>query len=459
MKKFCVLLLFALTLGNTFLSAQNIIGSWQGELSVQGTKLPLVFNIKRVNDSLNVTMDSPMQKTKNIPTTYSKFENNQLSIKAIQLMLQYHGQLINDSVFEGTFIQGGTSFPLKLTRGTFLLNPPQEPQPPFPYNSEDVVFENKKEGFELAGTFSYPREGQNFPAVILITGSGPQNRDEEILGHKPFLIISDYLTRKGIAVLRFDDRGVGQSKGDITSATTKDLSVDVRSAFEYLKTREEVDPTRIGLLGHSEGGCIAFMLAAEYDDVSFIVSMAGGAIRGDSLLKEQRYLIGITSGQNRETLQANEQLILAAMDYSKNKNQQEISEELDAFIDSSIMPLVATFLNNDGLSKGVLKREVLKILSPWMQYFMKYDPSVDIRKIKCPIFALNGNKDLQVKSSSNLSSIKSNAPHAVVKEYENLNHLFQTCNTGLPSEYGNIEETIAPQVLKDISDWINQTVK
>ncbi len=459
MKKIYFILLLILMSNTICLMSQNIVGSWSGELSVQGAKLPIVFNVKSVNDSLVVTMDSPMQGAKNIPTTYAKFENNQLSIKAIQLILQYEGVLLNDTVIDGNFTQGGASLPLKLTKGAVKLKRPQEPLPPFSYNSEDIVFNNVVEGFELAGTLTFPHGDTAFPSVVLISGSGSQNRNEELFEHKPFLVLADYLTKNGIAVLRFDDRGVGQSKGKATNATTKDLSTDARSAMQYLKTRKEIDVNKIGLIGHSEGGCIAFMLAAESCDVSFIVSMAGGAIKGDSLLKEQRYMMGIASSQDVNIISKNEELITQVEGFIEGKTQPEILNEIDRFIDSSLMPIASTMMSINSSTKDMLKREVLKLTSPWMRYFMSYDPVNDLRKIKCPVFAINGSKDLQVKASSNLSSIKENVPHAIVKEYEGLNHLFQTCNTGLINEYGEIEETVSPQVLKDISDWINQVVK
>lgn len=453
MKRIFTFLFFVLAMLCSFACAQDINGAWNGELNIQGNKLPIVFNLKLSEDSLVATMDSPMQGSRGIPTDSATFEDGALKIKINKLHLEYEGIVKSDTLIEGIFKQGMMTIPLNLIKGELVLLRPQEPKPPYPYNSEEVYFENKKEGFKLAGTFTFPKDKNKYPTVVLITGSGQQDRNEEILGHKPFLVLADYFTRNGVAVLRFDDRGFGKSAGNTKDATSKDFAIDVRAAMDYLKTRCEVDINNVGLLGHSEGGMIAFMLASEYDDVAFVVSMAGPGMRGDIVLGEQQKRIIEASGMSVEFYEKNKKLIYKIEEFGKGKSIKEIDEQLDEFIKNELSDMGIPLP-----SRKALLNQIEGYLSPWMQFFLKYDPTEDLRKIKCPILALNGSKDLQIIASSNLLAIKKNAPHVEVKEYENLNHLFQNCQTGLMDEYGEIEETISSVVLEDITSWILKTV-
>jgi len=336
----------------------------------------------------------------------------------------------------------------------------QEPKPPYPYHSEDLTFENKTAGITLAGTLTMPASGKKFTAVILITGSGAQNRDEEIMGHKPFLVIADYLTRRGIAVLRYDDRGTALSTGKFSTATTADFATDAESAVAYLKTRKEINPRKIGLMGHSEGGIIAPMVAARSKDVAFIVMLAGTGLRGDEILLLQSELIARASALSEEKIAKSKNL--NSLIYNKIANSKEAITLQEA---TDIMTTLRNDLDEftpEGMTTDdFIKISVAQMTSPWMQYFLRYDPTPALEQVKCPVLAVNGSKDLQVPAKENLSAIsatlkKGGNKKVTVKEYPNLNHLFQECATGLPAEYAFIEQTFSPEVLKDLGDWITK---
>ena len=282
MKKFFLLILGFFCLNTVF--AQEITGDWNGVLSIQGMKLRLVFHVTKTDAGFTAAMDSPDQGAKGIPMTSAKFENNVLTLEHTAAKIVFSGTLDKMGFVTGNFVQGGMTFPLMLTKKEVVIEKPKRPQDPvkpYPYNSEDITFVNNKDSITLAGTFTYPTGKGKFPVVVLITGSGAQNRDEELMGHKPFLVLSDYLTRNGIAVLRYDDRGSYASKGNFAKATTADFARDVEAAVQYLKTRKEVNSKKIGLIGHSEGGLIAPIVAAGNKDVNFIVMMAGPGISGE----------------------------------------------------------------------------------------------------------------------------------------------------------------------------------
>ena len=319
---------------------------------------------------------------------------------------------MKDGKLDGTFTQNGMSLPLVLTKGVSEVNRPQTPQPPFPYQTEEVTFRNEKDGATLAGTLTWPvgydPKSKKKPLVALfVTGSGQENRDEEVFEHKPFLVIADYLARQGIATLRYDDRATGASTGgDVRNATSEDFACDAAAGLEYLRNRKTFDKT--GIIGHSEGGLIAFMLGAQ-GKTDFVVSLAGPGVKGDTLLAAQNNRLLMLSGMP------------ATMTVEKLRSQQEVQQ------------------------------------SPWIKWFIDYDPSADIAAIRCPVFALNGSYDCQVISSQNLSAIERMLPKSkknLIKEYPGLNHLFQHCTTGIVNEYRQIEETISPEVLSDIATWI-----
>jgi len=460
MKKAALFLLTVLTTLSMY--GQDITGQWNGSLTVQGTQLRLVFNISKSDKGYTSTMDSPDQGAKGIPVTSTTFENSTLKLEVTNAGITYTGELKDNSII-GTFKQGGQSFPMNLSREKIekkAIIRPQEPIKPYPYYSEEITFENTKDKITLAGTLTLPKKEGNFPVVILITGSGPQNRDEELLGHKPFLVLSDHLTKNGIAVLRYDDRGTAESKGDFKTATSLDFASDVESAIKYLKTRKEINKKKIGLIGHSEGGIIAPMVVAKSKDISFIVLLAGTGIPGDQLLLLQKELIEKASGVSDEKLQKGLAFNKGAFDIvTKSTNSETLKTDLTAYI-KQILKDTPESERPAGMSEDdFVKLQVDQLTSPWMQYFIKYNPAIILEKVKCPVLALNGEKDLQVPSKVNLEAIKKGLEKGgnkkvTIKELPNLNHLFQECKTGSPEEYAKIEQTFSPTALTEITNWI-----
>ena len=454
-----VLVLFVI-LTNLSIYAQDISGTWNGILKVQGIQLRLVFNITQTEKGYSSTMDSPDQGAKGIPVTSTNYENSILKLEVSNAEIKYEGTLDKEGAFNGTFKQGGQSFPLILTKKKIekeIVVRPQEPIKPYPYYSEEVKFENKKDKIKLAGTLTLPEKNGKFPAVILITGSGPQNRDEELLDHKPFLVLSDFLTKNGIAVLRFDDRGTAKSTGDFKNATTFDFATDVEYAIEYLQKRKEINKDKIGLIGHSEGGIIAPIIASENKDIDFIVLMAGSTLRGDKLLLLQKYKIETQMGINKQVVESNQQIFAGAYEIILNENIEK-----EVLYDT----LSHYFISKYGKALPENQKDALinQLTSTWMINFIRLDPVVYLEKVSCPILAINGNKDLQVPSKENLEVIenifrKSENTKVKIKELEGLNHLFQECETGATSEYATIEQTISPIALKEILNWINIQVK
>lgn len=471
MRIFSILLIVLLS--SITIVAQDITGQWNGVLKVQGTQLRVVFNVTADNGELKSTMDSPDQRAKGIPTTATTFENSTLKITIINAGIEYTGTLGDDNIIVGAFKQAGQSFPMNLTRGAIekeaiekeVIARPQEPRKPYPYYSEDITFENKEAGITLAGTLTLPKENGLFPVVILISGSGPQNRDEELLGHKPFLVLSDFLTRNGIAVLRYDDRGTAQSEGDFKAATSADFATDVESAIEYLKTRKEIDKKQIGLIGHSEGGIIAPMVANKSKDVAFIVLLAGTGLPGDQILLSQQRLIGKASGVRDELLQENELINKKAFDVVKKSNSlEQLEDDLTNLLNKFLVDNPITDIPQGMSSDDFVKLQITQVVNPWMQYFIKYDPSLALEKVKCPVLALGGEKDLQVPSKENLEAIKialakGGNKKVTIKELPNLNHLFQESITGTPNEYATIEQTFSPIALNEILKWIKAQTK
>jgi uncharacterized protein len=341
---------------------------------------------------------------------------------------------------------------------------PQEPTKPYSYYSEEVTFRNTEANITLAGTLTLPAKEGNYPAAILISGSGPQNRDEELAGHKPFLVISDFLTKNGIAVLRFDDRGFGLSSGDFKSATTLDFATDVESAIAYLKTRKEIHKAKIGLVGHSEGGLVAPMVAAKSKDVNFIVLLAGPGMKGDKGLILQQELIqramGIPEASIQQSKKVNEEVSAIILN---STNTQRLKADLTQYTKENFehMP---TYLKPANLTKELfIVAQINRISTPGFQYLVKYDPAPALAKVTCPVLALNGEKDLQVPPKEHLTAIgkalkQGGNPNVTIKELPNLNHLFQECQTGSPTEYAAIEQTFSPMALAEISNWILKQV-
>lgn len=449
---------------STVAVAQDIVGSWNGVLDAGPAKLNVVFHIKA---DKTATMDSPDQGAMDIPATVRYLASDSICVEIEALKVVYSGKLAGDGI-KGVFSQMGYSFPLDLKRGELALNRPQMPQPPFPYGMKEVTFENNGTdpfsgkqtaagSARLNGTLTLP---QNFrkgmPVVLMVTGSGQQNRDEELMGHKPFLVIADCLARHGVATLRYDDRGVGKSTGDYSKATTYDNMLDALAGIDFLRGTKEFGP--VGILGHSEGGCIAAMLAAR-GKADFIVSLAGPVLPGDSILLRQNRDILLASGILGEKDADKYNVALGRMiDYIRSGNKNRFSTP------ESVVAMLTLDLNLNDMLKKMLSETYKTMDDPWMTYFLSYNPAADFSKVKCPAMLLFGEKDVQVNAAANAKAAETlvkgdSRLGRNVKIYPGLNHLFQPSASGLPMEYGKIETTVSETVLSDIAQWITGVTK
>lgn len=450
---------------SSLLFAQDISGSWTGLIDVQGSKLPLIFHFTKADQGYTATMDSPNQGAKGIVLNDVAFSDQNLSLAFSAAAIKYTGTWINDNEIRGTFEQGTFSTPLSLTKGVVEIKRSQEPAKPYPYYTENVQFLNKKENISLGGTLSLPKKEGKFPAVILISGSGQQDRNSEILGHKPFLVIADYLTRNGIAVLRYDDRGVGESKGDPSLSTSANFAEDARAAVEYLRTRKEINTKKIGIIGHSEGGMIAPMIAANDKNIAFLVLLAGPGVSGDALLIEQNYEIGKLTGMSEESLESAKLTNQTIYDILKlNEDLTSVKTKLAAYFQTNVEKIPESERPSQEEIDKTLKDEVNGIATPWLRYFITYNPKENLQKVKCPVLVLNGEKDIQVPAKSNTAGIaealKSGGNNKVTTQiFPNLNHLFQHCTTCKVEEYSLLDETFSPEVLKTMSDWVTQQTR
>ncbi len=447
-----------------FAQTAAIEGNWLGAIETSGIKLRLVLKVtKSSNGSFAAKLDSIDQGANDLEVDTFSQQDRIVRFDAKKYGISYEGTLNGKGEeISGTFKQGPASLPLIFKRSTSAVkvNRPQDPQKPYLYDEEEVAYENKKDQVKLAGTLTLPRTAEKHPAVILITGSGAQDRNETILGHRPFLVLADYLTKRGIAVLRVDDRGVGGSSMGLPTATSENFAVDVLAGIEYLKTRKEINPRQIGLIGHSEGGIIAPMVAVRSKDVAFIVLMAGTGQTGEDVLYTQSALIQKAGGASTEVTSQNTvalKNIFAVMkaEPDNKRAEQQIRERLEKQMSELNEEQRKIFAS----IKATAESQIQMSLSPWFRYFITYNPRLTLEKVKIPVLAINGENDLQVSSKENLKIIaaalkKSGNKDYTIKSFPKLNHLFQTSETGSPGEYGTIEETIAPQVLETIADWI-----
>lgn len=431
-------------------SQAQIEGYWKGEIDLGVQKLETAFDIKAVENGYAATFDVPAQGAFDIPVDEVSFQNGQLQLKMNAMDASYSGTL-KDSGIEGNFTQRGMTFPLNLAKAEKKEQKkvrPQDPQPPFHYQIEEVTFVNEKEGNTLAGTLTIPEGEGPFPAMVLVSGSGQQNRDEELMNHRPFWVIADYCARHGIAVLRYDDRGVGGSDGEVKNATSMDFSYDAEAAFDYLRNRKEINATKVGILGHSEGGVINFMVSARRPEVAFLVSLAGPSVNGIEVLKEQQAAILRASGMSEEMVQFNGKANAQMFDIIETSNDRAEADTL-----------LRQLLKGWGYNEELTEQTVGQMASPWMYYFLRYDPTDAIVKTNCPALLLNGTKDLQVIASQNLPGYEKiiaeyGKTNLSLRELPDLNHLFQHCETGSPNEYFEIEETISPEVLEMIVGFV-----
>jgi pimeloyl-ACP methyl ester carboxylesterase len=452
------------TRGDAIPASPALEGNWQGTLDAMGTKLRIVFRVSGNPDgSLKAVLDSPDQGAKDIPVSETETRGDSIIFRVAAVMGVYEGLVQQDGKsVQGTWKQGGMSFPLALCKTDQVptVNRPQEPKPPFPYRQEEVVFRNAKAGIELAGTLTLPEKGGPFAAVVMITGSGPEDRDETVFGHRPFLILSDYLTRRGFAVLRYDDRGVGKSKGDFGSATTEDFASDALAAVEFLKERKDIDPKKIGLAGHSEGAIVAPMVADESKNVAFVVLLASPGMTGEQLLILQGAAINKANGVDEKTNIKSEAIQKRLFsELMQEKDNAKAETKLREILKEAVEGMSAEEKARIGYNEEAINLQIKQLLSPWFRFFLAYDPSVNLSKLKCPVLALWGEKDTQVPPMENLPLVqaalkKAGNGKAVLKVLPGVNHLFQTAGTGSPSEYSKIEETFSPAALSVIGDWI-----
>ncbi len=443
-----------------FKGAQEI---WEGTLKAGAVEVRLVIHLYRQNDgSYAGTLNSPDQGASGIVFDDVQIKKDTIRLAMNSPKLTFEGKRDKDGRLVGDFTQAGHSFPLRLKKVAKVHQSrrPQLPKKPYPYDEIEVAYENKKGGGKLAGTLTVPRSRGPFPAVLLITGSGPQDRDETIFGHKPFLVLADYLTRRGIAVLRVDDRGVGGSTGNTRDATTADFADDVQAGVDFLKGRREINAAQIGLIGHSEGGIIAPLVASRSHGIAFIVMLAGTGLRGEQVLYDQGAAILKATGADAATL-ARQKAIQERMFAVVRKEKDNAAAEKK--IKAAIQELTATLDKKEKkemtAAMPALEGQTKMLLTPWFRYFLQYDPRPALRKVTCPVLALNGEKDLQVDARVNLKAIAGALKEGgnkdfTTRELPGLNHLFQTCKTGAVSEYGAIEETFAPAALETIGDWI-----
>ncbi len=451
MSKFFTTILFLCCSVTVF--SQEISGNWIGEINITGNKLGFSFNIIKIENGFETTMDIPLQGLKDVKAEQTSFEKSTLSFTYPQFQLRYEGNLNDDGEIIGMLTQAGQSIPLNLKRGVLSLNRPQEPKPPFDYFSEEIEFQTK-DNLKLSGTLTLPRKNKEFPIVIIISGSGPQNRDGEMFGHKPYWVLADHLTKNGIGVLRFDERGVGESQGNFEEATIATFTSDIESAIKYLQDKKDINTNQLGLIGHSLGGIIAPKIASKNKDIAFIVLMAAPGVNGDQLMLSQKATYEKGLGLNEIQIAQGQELVKGAYDIIINykSDAQQLRDTIYNFYVHKYQSL---------LSKEQREAIVEQLTSNEMIGLIRTEPSTYLQEVNCPTLAINGAKDFQVLPEENLNAIEiaiKKGGNEMVKTVvlENLNHLFQESNTGLLAEYSEIEQTMSPIALELITNWIKE---
>ena len=457
--KQAILLLTTAWMFSVASNAQEVATSnnWSGKLTIGQKTLYLGFEFKTQPDGKQIcTMETPDQGVKEIPVELKKNNSDSLSLIIPILKATYKGHKTSSHCIEGEFNKNGITLPLTLKSKKIELRRPQTPIGPFAYRTKEVVFKNNAESAELSGTLTYPNNFEAYkngtvPVVLMVTGSGNQNRDEEIFGHKPFLVIADFFAKNGIATLRYDDRGVGKSIGTTKGMTTEYIYADAEAGVAYLRSLKQFG--KIGVLGHSEGGTIAFMMGAN-KSVDFLISCAGGAANGIDIIVGQNEAAMKQQGVPQK--QINDYTAALRIIYKDRISRKKIENE-SKYIEDLCQA-------NGFILPEIFKSYLIKCISfagEWLTWFLAYNPEHAIRKIKCPVMALNGDLDLQVLSEDNLPIIKDNLPpnkNNLIKKYDSLNHLFQHCTAATALNYGSIEETFSEEVLNDMVNWIH-TVK
>ena len=436
---------------------EKAIGNWSGIINLPTGKLEMIFKISGdESGQLDSKLDVPVQGAKDLPVAETRISGDSLFLNVAMIPGKYEGKFNSDSTIDGNWKQSGMTLPLSLKKTNVIteLKRPQTPKAPFPYLVKEVEYVNPKSGLKLAGTLTLPENAKNCPAVVLISGSGAQDRDETIYEHKPFLVIADYLTRHGIAALRVDDRGVGGSEGNTPNATSEDFASDVEAGVNFLKTVKEINPKQIGLIGHSEGGLIAPIVATQSKNIAFIILLAGPGITGEQIIYAQVEMLNKAYGLNDEQVKQKLKVQKAVFDILLNqKDTSDNTEQLQQIISNGM------FSTLNATQKNAIDTQIKTLKTPWYQFFLRYNPYQTLIKVNCPVLALDGTKDLQVPADENLEAIenalkKGGNRNFKTMKLEGLNHLFQHCETGSPVEYQQIEETFSPEVLEIINNWI-----
>jgi len=438
----------------------NIEGIWKGPLKIGQSEQGLIVYLSRDSGgTMKATIDSPDEGIKGIAVKDVKYEKDVLILE-IEPSKNYKGKLSKDgSRIEGKLTTSRMQVPLTLERAdeAHPSTRPQDPPKPYPYIAEDVYFTNKEAKVTFAGTLTIPKGKGPFPSALLISGTGQHDRNSAMMDHRPFLVLADHLTCMGIAVLRYDDRGTGYSTGLFSKATTKDFAEDAIAGITYLRSRTEIDHDLIGLVGHSEGSVVAAMVAARLQNIAYVVMLSGMGISGDMTLIRQTEAIAKASGIDEEIIGANISLQKKIYAVLKNSsNHQTLEKKLHNIYLSQVSAL------GQGINEEMelqIQEHISQVTSPWFLYFVKYDPQADLARVKCPIFILFGEKDLQTPPQFHIPPIKQSfrpngTSQTTVKIMPGLNHLFQNAETGLVSEYNKISETISPSVLQLIGEWI-----
>ena len=442
---------------------EGFAGIWQGSLRPNGMELRLLVKLIAEGDNLTGTLSSLDQDAHDIPVTRAKQKDHALQIEIKAIHASFRGELSADgSEVVGKWRQGSDSMPLTLMRlqNSPDLSRPQDPAKPYPYLEQEVLIENREAGVTLAGTLTSPAAPGPHPAVVLISGSGPQDRDEAIMGHRPFLVLADRLTRAGITVLRYDDRGFQKSTGDFQRATTRDFVSDALAAHAFLMARPDVDPARIGLIGHSEGGLVAPMAAVSSNDVAFIVLLAGVGVPMPDLLARQSQDLMRLAGAGEDVCQLQAKIQSQVFETVLTADgSPDLASRVRAVLEEASQTLAPNQRGQLGFGPNQIEHQVQQAISPWFQEILTIDPRPILQQVQCPVLALNGSKDMQVAAAENLSAIESALQagansHTTIRELPGLNHLFQEAATGSPSEYGEIEETFNEDALAVIVSWI-----
>lgn len=421
-------------------------GDWAGQLDAGALKLRVLLHVHTQDGRTVATLDSPDQNATGLPATVT-VEAGRVHITAAGAGGAFDGEVAADGAsLTGRWSGAPTTF-TRLAPGQTVAAPrrPQTPVKPYPYREEEVSYPGGAAGVRMAGTLTLPKGKGPFPAAVLIAGSGPNGRDERLFDHALFLVLADHLTRHGVAVLRFDKRGVGQSTGDFAAATTTDFAADAEAAAAYLRSRPEIDRRRIGLIGHSEGGVIAPMVADRDPAIAFLVLMAGPGVRGDQIIMAQARAIAAAGGAPPAALEAGQAV------------EQRFLDALMAAKDQASAETAVRAGLKGAVPDAVIEAQIKVATSPWYRSYIAYDPAPALRRLRIPVLALIGSKDRQVPADQNLPALRAalaGDPRAEVAELPGLNHLFQEAGTGAPSEYGQIEQTLSPAALDRITGWI-----